>query len=49
VVIEHHMDLIMSVADRICVLNLGRPLACGTPAEIQRDPRVLQAYLGGEP
>ena len=48
VVIEHHMDLIMSVADRICVLNLGRPLACGTPAEIQRDPRVLQAYLGGE-
>ncbi len=47
VVIEHHMDLIMSVADRICVLNLGRPLASGTPTEIQRDPRVLQAYLGG--
>lgn len=48
VVIEHHMDLIMSVADRICVLNLGRPLACGTPADIRRDPLVLQAYLGGE-
>ncbi|WP_458410479.1 ABC transporter ATP-binding protein C-terminal domain-containing protein, partial [Bordetella pertussis] len=46
VVIEHHMELIMAVADRICVLNLGRPLACGAPAAIQNDPRVLQAYLG---
>ncbi len=46
VVIEHHMDLIMSVADRICVLDLGRQLACGTPGEIQQDPRVLDAYLG---
>jgi branched-chain amino acid transport system ATP-binding protein len=46
VVIEHHMELIMAVADRICVLDLGRQLACGTPAEIQRDPRVLEAYLG---
>nr|WP_246766531.1 hypothetical protein [Bordetella pertussis] len=40
------MELIMAVADRICVLNLGRPLACGAPAAIQNDPRVLQAYLG---
>jgi branched-chain amino acid transport system ATP-binding protein len=46
VVIEHHMDLIMAVADRICVLNLGRQLACDTPAMIQQDPRVLEAYLG---
>lgn len=46
VVIEHHMDLIMSVADRICVLDLGRQLAYGTPGEIQQDPRVLEAYLG---
>jgi len=46
VVVEHHMDLIMAVADRICVLDLGRPLAMGTPAQIQRDERVLEAYLG---
>ena len=46
VVIEHHMDLIMAVADRICVLDLGRRLAYAPPAEVQRDPRVLEAYLG---
>ncbi|HVR52679.1 MAG TPA: ATP-binding cassette domain-containing protein [Pseudorhodoferax sp.] len=46
VVIEHHMELIMAVADRICVLDLGRQLAYGTPAQIQRDPRVREAYLG---
>jgi branched-chain amino acid transport system ATP-binding protein len=46
VVIEHHMDLIMAVADRICVLNLGRQLAYGIPSQIQHDPRVLEAYLG---
>lgn len=46
VVIEHHMDLIMAVADRICVLDLGRQLAYGPPAQIRHDPRVLEAYLG---
>lgn len=46
VVIEHHMDLIMSVADKIFVLDLGRELACGTPAQIQNNPDVLDAYLG---
>lgn len=46
VVIEHHMDLIMSVADHIFVLDLGRQLAYGTPTEIQHDQRVLDAYLG---
>lgn len=46
VVIEHHMDLIMAVADHICVLDLGRQLAYGVPAQIQNDPRVLEAYLG---
>ncbi|MBJ6128101.1 ABC transporter ATP-binding protein [Microvirga splendida] len=46
VVIEHHMDLIMSVADKIVVLEQGRLLATGTPQQIQSDPRVLEAYLG---
>ena len=46
VVIEHHMDLIMAVADRIVVLDQGRLLATGTPREVQADERVLEAYLG---
>ena len=46
VVIEHHMDLIMSVADRIVVIDQGRMLATGTPAEIQRNEAVREAYLG---
>ncbi|MGM0585791.1 MAG: ABC transporter ATP-binding protein [Pseudomonadota bacterium] len=46
VVIEHHMDLIMSVTDRIVVLDQGRMIASGPPEEIRRDPHVLEAYLG---
>ena len=46
VVIEHHMDLIMAIADRIVVIDQGRKLAEGTPAEIQRNEAVLEAYLG---
>ena len=46
VVIEHHMDLIMGVADRIVVLDRGRVLATGTPAEVQANHLVLEAYLG---
>jgi branched-chain amino acid transport system ATP-binding protein len=46
VVIEHHMDLIMSIADRIVMIDQGEMLATGTPAMIQRDARVREAYLG---
>ncbi|MET4129750.1 ATP-binding cassette domain-containing protein [Roseovarius sp. MBR-6] len=46
VVIEHHMDLIMSVTDHIVVLDQGRMIASGTPAEIRKSPAVLEAYLG---